>query len=70
MDEEILHEGPMPGAVIYISEFQNQLDWKFGIETTSLGLCGQIYPSRTSEHGGKKDCVIEGGGEEGQCVKS
>jgi hypothetical protein len=34
VDEEILHEGPMPGAVIYISEFQNKLVWKFGISVT------------------------------------
>ena len=29
-------------------------------ETTSLGLCGLVYPSRTSEHGGEGDCVKEG----------
>ena len=34
MDEEILHEGSMPGAVIYISEFQNKLAWKFGISVS------------------------------------
>ncbi len=28
MEEEILHEGSMPGAVIYISEFQNKLAWE------------------------------------------
>ena len=37
MDEEILvHEGPMPGAVIYISEFQNKVAWKFGISVSLL----------------------------------
>jgi hypothetical protein len=34
VDEERLHEGPMPGAVIYISEFQNKLAWKFGISVS------------------------------------
>ena len=32
-------------------------------ETTSRGLCGLVCPSRTSERGGKGDCVKEGGGE-------
>jgi hypothetical protein len=31
VEEEILHEGSMPGTVIYIFEFQNKLAWKFGI---------------------------------------
>jgi hypothetical protein len=35
-------------------------------ETTSRGLCGLVCPSRTSERGGKGDCVKEGGGEEGE----
>ncbi len=35
-------------------------------ETTSRGLCGLVYPSRTSEHGGEGDCVKEGRGEEGE----
>jgi hypothetical protein len=34
VEEEILHEGSMPGAVIYISEFQNKLAWKFGISVS------------------------------------
>ncbi len=34
-------------------------------ETTSLGLCGIVCPSHTSEHGREVDCVKEGGGEEG-----
>jgi len=34
MEEEILHEGSMSGAVIYISEFQNKLPWKFGISVS------------------------------------
>ena len=34
-------------------------------ETTSRGLGGLVCPSRTSERGGKGDCVKEGGGEEG-----
>jgi hypothetical protein len=38
-------------------------------ETTSRGLCGLDYPSRTSERGGKGDCVKEGGGEEGEGEK-
>jgi hypothetical protein len=38
-------------------------------ETTSRGLCGLVCPSRTSERGGKGDCVKEGGGEEGERVK-
>jgi hypothetical protein len=33
-------------------------------ETTSRGLCGLVCLSRTSERGGKGDCVKEGGGEE------
>ena len=37
--------------------------------TTSRGLCGVVCPSRTSERGGKGDCVKEGGGEEGERVK-
>ena len=36
MEEEILHEGSMSGAVIYISEFQNKLAWKFGISVSIL----------------------------------
>jgi hypothetical protein len=35
VDEEILHEGPMPEAVIYISEFQNKLAWKFGLSVST-----------------------------------
>ncbi len=35
-------------------------------ETTSRGLCRLVCPSRTSERGGKEDCVKEGGGEEGE----
>jgi hypothetical protein len=35
-------------------------------ETTSRGLCGLVCPSRTSERGGERDCVKEGGGEEGE----
>jgi hypothetical protein len=35
-------------------------------ETTSLGLCGLVCPSRTSERGGEGDCVKEGGGGEGE----
>jgi hypothetical protein len=35
-------------------------------ETTSRGLCGLVCPSRTSERGGKGDCVKEGGGYEGE----
>ena len=38
-------------------------------ETTSRGLCGLDCPSRTSERGGKRDCVKEGGGEEGECER-
>ncbi len=34
MEEEILHERPVPGAVIYISEFQNKLAWKFDISVS------------------------------------
>ena len=34
-------------------------------ETTSRGLCGLVCPSRTSERGGERDCVKEGGGGEG-----
>ena len=34
-------------------------------ETMSRGLCGLGYPSRTSERGGKGDCVKKGGGGEG-----
>jgi hypothetical protein len=34
VEEEILHEGSMPGTVIYISEFQNKLAWKFGISVS------------------------------------
>jgi hypothetical protein len=44
VDEEILHEGPMPGAVIYISKFQNKLAWKFGI---SVSLQKQVLCPRT-----------------------
>jgi hypothetical protein len=29
-------------------------------ETTSRGLCGLVYPSRSSERGGEGDCVKEG----------
>ena len=35
-------------------------------ETTSLGLCRLVYPSRTNERGGKRDFVKEGRGEEGE----
>jgi len=35
-------------------------------ETTSRGLCRLVCPSRTSERGGKGDCVKEGGGEVGE----
>jgi hypothetical protein len=35
-------------------------------ETKSRGLCGLVCPSRTSERGGKGDCVKEGGGGEGE----
>ncbi len=35
-------------------------------EATSLGLCGLVCPSRTSERGGEGYCVKEGGGEEGE----
>ena len=35
-------------------------------ETTSQGMCGLVYPSHTSERGGNRDCVQEGGGEEGE----
>jgi hypothetical protein len=40
-------------------------------ETTSLGLCGLVCPSRTSERGGEGDCVKleEGGGGEGKCER-
>jgi hypothetical protein len=31
-------------------------------ETTRRGLCGLVFPSRTSERGGEGDCVKEGGG--------
>ena len=34
-------------------------------ETTSRGLCRLVCPSRTSERGGKEDCVKEGGGKKG-----
>jgi hypothetical protein len=34
--------------------------------TTSRSFCGLVCPSRTSEGGGKGDCVKEGGGEEGE----
>jgi hypothetical protein len=46
VDEEILHEGPMPGAVIYISEFENKVacQWKFGI---SASLQKQVLCPRT-----------------------
>ena len=39
-------------------------------ETTSQGLCGLVCPSRTSERGGKGDCVKEGGEEEGERERS
>ena len=35
-------------------------------EATSRGLCGLVCRSRTSERGGKGDCVKEGGEEEGE----
>ena len=38
-------------------------------ETTSLGLCGLVCPSRTSERGGEGDCVKEEGGREGKCER-
>ena len=38
-------------------------------ETMSPGLYGLDCPSRTSERGGKGDCVKEGLGEEGERVK-
>ena len=34
MEEEILNEGPMSGAMIYISDFQNKLAWKFDISVS------------------------------------
>jgi hypothetical protein len=34
--------------------------------TTSRGLCGLVWPSRTSERGGEGYCVKGGGGEEGE----
>jgi hypothetical protein len=34
--------------------------------TVSSVLCGLVCPSRTSERGGKGECVKEGGGEEGE----
>jgi hypothetical protein len=37
-------------------------------ETTSLGLCGLVCSSRTSERGEEGYCVKEGGGEEGERV--
>ena len=36
------------------------------LDTTNRGLCGLVCPSRTSERGGKGDCVKEGSGEEGE----
>jgi hypothetical protein len=36
-------------------------------ETTSRGLCGLGFPSRSSERGGEGDCVKEGG--EGKCER-
>ena len=38
-------------------------------KTTSLGLCGLVCLSHTSEHGGEGDCVKEGGGGEGKCER-
>jgi hypothetical protein len=38
-------------------------------ETTSRGLCGLVCPSRTSECGGKGDCLKEEGGGEEERVK-
>jgi len=38
-------------------------------DTTSRGLCGLVCPSRTSEGGGKGDCVKKGGGEKGKCER-
>ena len=35
-------------------------------ETTSRGLCGLVYPSRTSKRGEEGDCVKDGGGGEGE----
>jgi len=35
-------------------------------ETTSRDLCGLVCPSRTSERGGERFCVKEGGGEAGR----
>jgi hypothetical protein len=35
-------------------------------EMTSRGLCGLVCPSRTRERAGGRDCVKEGGGEEGE----
>jgi len=35
-------------------------------ETMSLGLCGLVCSSRTSERGGEGDCVKEGGGGQGK----
>ena len=39
-------------------------------ERPSRGLCGLVCPSRTSERGGKGDCVKEGGEEEGERERS
>ena len=36
-------------------------------EIRRTGLCGLVCPSRTSERGGKGNCVKEGGGKEGEC---
>jgi hypothetical protein len=38
-------------------------------ETTIRGLCGLVRSSRTSERGGEGDCVKEGGGAVGVCVR-
>ena len=35
-------------------------------DKTSRGLCGLVSPSRTSERGGERDRVKEGGVEEGE----
>ncbi len=39
-------------------------------ETRSRGLCELVCPSRTSERGGRGDCVKERGGGEGECEGS
>ncbi len=38
-------------------------------ETTSRGLSGLVFPSRTNERGGEEYCVKEGGEGEGEREK-